>query len=236
MALVLGDCDTFCIPYMDDILIYSANAEEHEQHLRKIFECLSRAKLQVSLEKSIFFTTAVEFLGFIVSPEGIQPDPSKLEPLLQPGKTPTNLYEVRSLLGSFNVFRRHIPNYSDICRPITALTKGAAVAKGRSIKINWTPEAQNALEKLKKATQQAAVLQYPNFEKDFYVSSDSSDVAVGGAILQESEGGLRPICFHSKILSPAEVNYCTSDREALVILSILDANKSWLMGNRIKIL
>ena len=66
--------------------------------------------------------------------------------------------------------------------------------------------------------------------------SDASDVAVGGAILQESEGGLRPICFHSKILSPAEVNYCTSDREALGIFSILDANKSWLMGNRIKIL
>ena len=165
-----------------------------------------RAKLQISLEKSIFFTTSVEFLGFIVSQEGIQPDPAKLGPLTSPGKTPTNLYEVRSLLGSFNVFRQHIPNYSDICRPITAVTKGSAVTKGRSIKIKWTPEAQKALNQLKQATKDAAVLKYPNFEKDFYVFLDASDVAIGGVILQEAEGGLRPICTYSKVLSPAEVN------------------------------
>ena len=64
----------------------SASIEQHKQHLRQVFECLSRAKLQISLEKSIFFTTAVEFLGFIVSKEGVQPDPVKLEPLVQPGK------------------------------------------------------------------------------------------------------------------------------------------------------
>ena len=78
IALVLGECEAFCLPYMDDILIFSSSEEEHEQHLLKVFECLARARLQISLEKSIFFTTAVEFLGFIVSSEGIQPDPAKL--------------------------------------------------------------------------------------------------------------------------------------------------------------
>merc|ERR1712215_381695 len=88
----------------------------------------------------------------------------------------------------------------------------------------------------KTVTAEAAVLKYPDFDKDFLVFSDASDLAVGGAILQESEGSLRPICFHSKVLSSAEINYCTSDREALGIFSILDANKSWLLGNRIKVL
>ena len=106
------------------------------------------------------------------------------------------------------------------------MTKGSAVTKGKSIKIKWTPDAQAALDRLKRATRESAVLKFPNFKKDFYVFSDASDLAVGGCILQESEGSLHPICFHSKVLSSAEGNYCTSDREALgnfcqVVLGII---------------
>ena len=233
MTLVLGRCDQFVIPYMDDILIFSPDVQTHRTHLNKVFECLSEAKLQVSLEKSVFFTTSVEFLGFVVSKEGVKPDPSKLDALLKPGKTPQNLYDVRSLMGAFNVYRRHIPNFSDITRPITNLTKGLPVSKGRSIKITWTPEAQLALDKLKKATRDQAVLAFPDFKKEFYIFSDASDLAVGGSVMQEEDGCLRPISFYSKVLSPAETRYCTTDREALGIFSILDANKSWLLGQRL---
>ena len=236
MNLVLGPCDAFCIPYMDDILVFSKDIKSHEEHLRRVFSCLSNAKLQIALDKSIFFSTAVDFLGFIVSEEGVRPEPSKLDPLLKPGKTPETLYDIRSLLGSFNVYRKHIPYYAETIKPIVDLTKGHPVAKGRNVRIKWTTEAQEALEKLKETAGKHAILTYPDFSKEFLIVSDASDSSIGGAILQQCEGSLKPISFYSKVLTPAQQRYCVTDKEALAIFSILDANKSWLLGQQICIL
>ena len=238
MNMVFSHCSSFILSYMDDFIIHSVDEETHKLHLRQVFQCLAQAKLQISLEKSSFFVRSVSFLGFILSHNKVQPDPKKVRALLNAEGKPSNLFDVRSVLGKFNMYRRYIPRYAQIVAPIVALTSGHPVGAGKSIKVEWTEVHDSALKKLKEQTIKHAVLTHPNFEEPFYIYADASKKAIGGVIMQEDPKDpkvLRPISFYSKLLSPAERNYSTIDREAMAIFSVLETNKCWLQGQRINI-
>ena len=148
--------------YMDDFVLHTPTIEEHEQLLEEVFRRLAEAKLQISLAKSSFFTRSASFLGFVISNEGVIPDPKKTEALLG-HSAPSTLEGVRSTLGTFNMFRKHIKGYAEIVRPINEITRGHPVGKGKNIKITWTAEADRALKLLKEATAKSAMLKFPDF-------------------------------------------------------------------------
>ncbi|CAL4062799.1 unnamed protein product, partial [Meganyctiphanes norvegica] len=218
--------------YLDDFVLHTATLEQHKLLLEEIFKRLAAAKLQLAIEKCSFFVDSVAFLGFLLSAKGVQADPSKIRPLMLK-RAPETLTDVRSTLGMFNIYKKFIRHYSHIVQPIVALTKGHEMKASRGTKINWTPECELALEELKAQAAKYVVLKYPDFSAPFYVFCDASCRAVGGHVSQMVGEDMRPISFYSRILTPAEQNFSTIDREALAIYHVLDKAKSWLLGFRV---
>src|SRR5262249_43465071 len=114
--------DKFVIVYLDDILIYSKNLEEHERHVRQVLEILRQNKLYAKLSKCEFFRSRVNFLGHVVSEDGVTVDPEKTT-VIREWPPPKNIHEVQSFLGLCNFYRRFIKDYAQITVPLTNLLK-----------------------------------------------------------------------------------------------------------------
>jgi hypothetical protein len=141
-SVFMSELDKFVVVFIDDILIYSRSKEEHEEHLRIVLQLLRDHQLYVKFSKCEFYIKEVPFLGHVVSPEGIMVDPSKVKEVLE-WKLPTMVSEVRSFLGLADYYRRFIPNFSKITKPITELLK-----KGN--KYLWSEACDEAFKHLKK--------------------------------------------------------------------------------------
>ncbi|XP_021776380.1 uncharacterized protein LOC110740208 [Chenopodium quinoa] len=172
----------FVVVYLDDILIYSKNEEEHLKHLEEIFKTLREQQLYGKLEKCHFLLTYIVFLGYIISGEGIKVDPSKVE-AISSWPIPKTATEVRSFHGLTSFYRRFIEHFSTLMAPITECTK-----KGS---FQWTPQAQKAFELVKKKMCEAPVLALPDFMKPFEVECDASGKGIGAVLIQEK----KPIAF-----------------------------------------
>ena len=142
--------DQFVVVFIDDILVYSKDAQEHEQHLKIVLQTLREKKLYAKLNKCDFWLKEVSFLGHIVSTEGIRVDPTKIEAIVN-WKPPRNVTEVRSFLGLAGYYRRFVKGFSVIASPLTKLL-------GKGIKIEWTDKCQNSFEQLKGMLVEAPVL------------------------------------------------------------------------------
>ena len=135
--------DKFVICYLDDILIYSNSLEEHKAHIAKVLQRLREAGLYAKAEKCEFHTTEVEFLGFVVAPDGIKMDKAKVETVLN-WPTPKTLHDVRAFLGFANFYRRFIRNYSSIAHPLTQLTRKGLI-------FDWKDKEEKSFQDLKQA-------------------------------------------------------------------------------------
>ena len=122
--------DRFCTAYLDDILIYSENEDQHIEPVKQILEALTKAGLQVKPQKCEFHTNNVEYLGFIITTEGLRMDPAKIITIIE-WPIPKKLRDVRSFLGFGNFYRRFIQDYSYVARPLTQLTKKVHDLYGR---------------------------------------------------------------------------------------------------------
>ena len=142
--------DQFVVVFIDDILVYSKDAQEHEHHLRIVLETLREKKLYVKLNKCDFWLKEVSFLGHIVSVEGIRVDHAKIEAVVN-WKSPQNVTEVRSFLGLAGYYRRFVRGFSVIASPLTKLLR-------KGIKFEWTRKCQNSFEQLKGMVVEAPVL------------------------------------------------------------------------------
>ncbi|KAI3765101.1 hypothetical protein L2E82_15127 [Cichorium intybus] len=184
--------DTSVIVFIDDILIYSRSQEEHETHLRQVLELLRQEKLYAKFSKCEFWLREVQFLGHVISSEGVKVDPAKIEAVMK-WEPPRNPSEIRSFLGLAGYYRRFVENFSSIAAPLTKLTK-----KGE--KFEWTEEQQAAFQKLKQALCEAPVLALPQGGEDFVVYSDASRVGLGCVLMQRG----RVIAYASRQLKEAE--------------------------------
>jgi len=142
--------DKFMIVFIDDIPIYSRSHKDHQIHLRLILELLRKEKLFTKYSKCEFWLQEVQFLGHIISNEGIKVDPAKIE-AVSSWEAPKNPSEIRSFLGLAGYYRRFVENFSSIAAPLTKLTK-------KSEKFIWTGEQEMAFQKLKKALCEAPIL------------------------------------------------------------------------------
>ena len=210
--------DVYVVVYLDDILIYSENASEHRKHVREVLRRLRAAGLFASLKKCVFNTDTVEFLGYIISPAGLAMDSSKVA-TIQEWPVPRKVRDVQSFLGFANFYRRFIADYSDIVVPLTRLTRKAETWV-------WSPECQRAFDSLKKAFTTAPILSHWIPGAQLIVETDASDYAIGAilSLISPDDGEVHPIAFHSRTMSPAELNYDTHDKE---LLAIFEAFKTW---------
>ena len=214
----------FVIVFFDDILIFSRSHEQHKQHLHTIFELLREHDLYANPDKSQFFQTQIEYLGHIVSSDGIRPDPRKIE-TIQKWPTPKNVHEVRSFLGLAGFYQKFAKNFSRIALPLTVLTRKRTTFK-------WSELQQRAFDTLKNILTHAPILQIADFAQPFFlVVTDASGSGIGAVLMQNDH----PIAFESRKLKPSETNYSVYDKELLAVVHALDIWKHYLMGSEVLI-
>ncbi|MCO5568294.1 hypothetical protein L7F22_021993 [Adiantum nelumboides] len=163
--------------FFDDVIIYSKTIEEHKEHLKVIFQALRDNKLYVNQKKSEFFLQEIQYLGHIISKNGIRMDPAKLE-VIKDWPNPRNLHEVRSFIGMCAYYRRFIEKFSLIAGPLHDLTK-------KNVKYVWTEKRQQAFDTLKQKLISQPVLALPDLSKPFEVQCDACGDCLGAVLLQE---------------------------------------------------
>ncbi len=228
MNTVLGPLIGKCVlVYLDDILVFSRSAEEHAEHLEQVLQLLREKKFYVKRSKCHFNVPEVEFLGHFVGRNGVRVDPRKVQ-IVKDWPVPRNQSELRSFLGLANYFRRFVHAYSSIAKPLHELTRDGVVwSKGI-----WTAACQVAFDLLKEKLTTAPVLALPDFTKPFEVICDASKTTVGAILVQEG----RPVAFESRKLTPAEVNYDTTERELVAVIHALTVWRCYLDGVSCKII
>ncbi|WVZ98524.1 hypothetical protein U9M48_043954 [Paspalum notatum var. saurae] len=218
-SVFMNELDKFVVVFIDDILVYSKNEKEHEEHLRIVLSRLREHKLYAKFSKCAFWLKEVAFLGHILSAKGVAVDPSKVEDVLN-WKQPQTVTEIRSFLGLAGYYRRFIKDFSKIAKPMTALTQ-------KNAKFAWSPKCEEAFGTLKKLLTSAPVLAQPDITKPFDVYCDASGSGLGCVLMQEG----RVIAYVSCQLRKHEVNYPTHDLELLAVVYALKKWRHYLLGN-----
>ena len=203
--------DMGVVIYLDDILIYSENEDDHVALVKKVLARLQEHQLAIAPEKCEWHKSRVNFLGYIISAEGVEMDQAKIKAVLE-WEAPKTVKEVQSFLGFANFYRRFIEGYSRLTRPLTDLTK-------KSEKFVWSEECSRAFEGLKKRFTSAPILRHFDPELPCVVECDASDFALGAVLSQEVNGRLHPVAFHSRKMNKHEINYEIHDKELLAITS-----------------
>ena len=176
MARVLEWLDQFTVAYLDNILIYSATLEEHSAHIQNVFDRLRKHQLRLKLKKCSFLKSETTYLGFVINETGIKPEATKVDELkaLAP---PTTVREVCRFVCMCSYYRRFIPNFSSIARPIIALTQKYA-------KFRWDSKCQNAFDKLKTKLAEFPVLGYPDPNERYILYTDASNNCISACRTQ----------------------------------------------------
>ncbi|KAL1123025.1 hypothetical protein AAG570_002113 [Ranatra chinensis] len=222
--LLLGLDESFVQAYMDDLIIFSKTKVEHIKHLEKVKNRLKEFGLKISSDKTYLGLEEVKFMGHIVSRQGTRPDPNKVK-AIEEIVEPKNLKELRSFLGMINFYRRFIHNLADKIEPLTKLLK-----KNRNFEMDES--AREAFKWGKEALTTVPILQFPNFDKKFILTTDASQLALGAVLAQEEELGEKPIAFASKKLTPTQTRYSTIERELLGIVWAIGHFRPYLLGRR----
>jgi hypothetical protein len=169
--------DKFVQVFIDDILIYSRMTEEHDEHLRLVLQCLREHKLYGKLSKCSFYQSRIQYLGHVISDEGIAVDLAKVEAIME-WPAPMNVTEVRSFMGLSGYYRWFVEGFSKIANPIMELQK-------KNKKFVWTEECAEAFRRLKELLTIASILKVPDMDADFLVCTDASKEGLGGVLMQD---------------------------------------------------
>lgn len=211
------------LAYIDDILIFHNDLDEHIAMVKLVLHRLQENQLYCKPGKCVFHAPAIQFLGYIISAEGKKPLPSNVA-AVKDMPAPTNVRGVQKLLGCINFYRQFIPNYAKLTTPLTDLLK-----KGTTW--SWGPAQQDSFDTALTLLTSAPLLMAPDRSKPFIVHTDASDVAIGCVLGQRSaDGHPLPVEFYSRKLSPAERNYSTHDKELLAIVAAFSHFRPHLLG------
>ena len=220
--------DVYVIIYLDDILVYSDDPAKHSEHVREVLRRLRKHGLFARPDKCHFSSDTVEYLGFVLSKDGLKMDPSKVQSI-QDWPEPRKVKDIQSFLGFANFYRRFISDYSDIVVPLTRLTR-------KGIKWNFSDAARKAFENLKSAFTSAPILTHWIPDKPIIVETDASDYALGAILsIQIDSGEIHPVAFHSRTFTAPELNYDTHDKELLAIFEAFRVWRHFLEGSGIPI-
>ena len=211
---VLMGCGEFAMGYLDDIIVFSKSEEEHLQHLEEIFKRLRHFDLKMKRQKSSFFKKHIQYLGHLVSEQGFEPLPEKLE-AIRTMPHPKSPKEVKQFLGLIGYYRKFVPRFSDLSRPLTRLTRHDA-------KFEWDQQCQKSFDHLRELLMQYPILRYPDPKKGYTVFTDASGIGWSGVLTQEypdEKGRIKnhPICYVSGQFRGSQLNWAALTKEAYAI-------------------
>jgi hypothetical protein len=217
--------DVCVVVYLDNILIYSDDLETHQKQVKDVLQRLRKYDLHTRPEKSGFHMDSIEYLGVIISPNGIAMDSEKVKVILD-WPVPTSVKELQSFLEFANFYRHFIDNYSSITKALTSLLR-------KNTEYVWTDKCENAFQILKKAFTEAPVLRHYDPEDMIVLESDASDYAIAGILSQyDKQGVLRPVAFYGRTMIAAELNYEIYDKELLAIVECFQLWRHYLKGSK----
>jgi hypothetical protein len=222
-SVFMPELDKFIVVFIYDILVYSKNEEEHAGHLHVVLQRLREHRLYAKLSKCDFWLKEIKFLGHTISQAGIAVDPDKVQEVMN-WKPPTTVRQIRSFLGLASYYRRFIPDFSRIAKPITELLKKEA-------KFVWGQKCEDAFCALRQHLTTAPVLAQPNSSKPFDVYCDACGTGLGCVLMQDN----RVIAYASRALRPHEQNYPTHDLELAAVVHALKMWRHYLMGTHCNI-
>jgi hypothetical protein len=206
----------FVFVYVDDLLVASPDPESHKIHLSTVFQRLHDHQLRINIEKCVFAASSVDFLGYIVSPQGVMPT-VKQSQAIQDYPRPEDYAGLRRFLGMVGFYRAFIPSFATIVSPLQELLGST---NQRNHRLAWSESQIGAFHLIKEALSHVTTLHYISGDADFYhLVTDASNVALGAALYQIRDNNPYPIGFYSRKLSSTERNYSTFDRELLAAYS-----------------
>ncbi len=209
--------DRFCIAYLDDILIYTKDPRQHDEHVRKVLDRLREAGLQADIRKCEFGVQRTKYLGFILTTKGLETDPDKTEPLRN-WVRPDTVTGVKSFLGFCGFYRQFIRDFGKIAKPLTMLTRP-------SEPFTWTEECTQAFEMLRNCLLSTQAIYHFNPELDTKLETDSSDGVIAGIFSQlHPDNEWYPVGFYSHVLVGHETNWEIHDKE---LFAIVEAFQKW---------
>ena len=211
--------------YLDDVIVFGSSVPETITRLETVLQRLRAAGLKLAPNKCHLFQTEVQYLGHVVTPNGVKTQPEKVQTVKE-WPTPQCVTEVRSFVGLVSYYRRFIPNMSKIAKPLYGLYD-------KSVEFLWTVECELAFQKLKECLITAPVLAYPQSEGQYIIDCDASNYAMGGVLSQEQDGVVRVIAYGSKTFSKAERNYCVTRRELLAVVYFLKYFRHYVYGRKV---
>ena len=212
--------------FIDDLLVASKTFSEHLNHLREVLQRLRAANLRLKTRKCSLLREETTYLGHVISTKGIKPDPAKTRQV-ENYPHPTDATKVRQFVGLASFYRRFIPNFATVAAPLHYLTK-------KNVMFCWTPECEDAFQKLKKLLVTAPVLAYPRFGagQSFVLETDASGVGLGAILSQEQEDGtIHPVAYASRSLDKHERNYGISELETLGLVWAVRYFRPYILGH-----
>ena len=212
-----------CLVYLDDVIVYGRDFDEHLKRLREVFERLRQAGLKLKPSKCFLLRPRVPYLGHVISTEGVSTDPEKVK-AVQQWPVPSKVTDVRSFLGLASYYRRFIQNFAEIAAPLHRLT-----AKTTE-KFKWSHDCDLAFRALKEKLVSAPVLAFPCFEQKFVLDCDASDYGLGAVISQRQDETEKVIAYASRVLEDRERRYSTTKKEMLAMVYAIKHFRHYLYG------
>ncbi|OWY95653.1 LOW QUALITY PROTEIN: Pol Polyprotein [Phytophthora megakarya] len=206
-----------CLVYLDDILVFSQNEEEHLEHLRIVFERLTKYGVTLNGKKCHILRKEVDYLGFTLTPQGMRAQEKKIQAMQQIA-IPRTRKELRRFLGMINYYRDMVPNKTTLCQPLHSFDT--------KVPFTWLPSDTAAFHAIQQAFAEAVLLSFPDFDKPFHVYADASGLQLGGIIMQEE----RILACYSHTLTEHQKNYTTMELELLSIVELLAECRTMLLG------
>jgi hypothetical protein len=225
-TVLCGLIGSRCFVFLD-VVVYAKSLNEHDAKLREVFGKFRKFNLKLQPDKSEFLRTEVNYLGHVITENGVLPDPRKVT-AIENYPRPTNVKQLKSYLGMASYYRKFIPNFIRIAAPLHALLKA-------NVPFEWAMEQELAFQKLKDKLVSRPILQYPDFTREFVLTTDASNEKLGAIISQGEIGKDLPIAYASRNVNKAEQNYSTSEKELLAVVWGVKHFRPYLYGTKFKI-
>ena len=226
---VLGPAlDDHVFVYLDDIIIVTPTFEKHLEILEEVFRRLKESNLRVFKKKCQFCRPELRYLGYVVDRNGLHVDPEKVNAILKI-PPPSNVTEVRRIIGLASWYRRFVPNFSTLISPLSNLTR-------KNQKFNWDSTCETSFQTLKDCLVSAPVLTCPDFSLPFTVQTDASGFGLGAVLSQQTTDGEKVIAYCSRSLTRNERHYTVTERECLAVIWAIEKLRPYLEGSKFTVI